>query len=257
MAIEVTDAVRRYSPDEAAAEVERLRGIADRGFQRQIYQHPFMTELMAGKLSIGRIKAFMCNWYRFALEINTVKSDAYNHFLPWLERHIDCYDLLTEQIADELMHPGPGGHIKLLYLAGAAIGLTCEEMVETPLIPEARGLTDSRVRLWRDGPMAEAWASSLGETQVGIWMGMWHKALTNHYKLDPDEVQYFSKHYEADTKEHEEGIMAHGLGNGYILQKLLEDGYRPARPGWTLDYSIKLAVDLYELFLDGLYKRFD
>src|SRR5688572_18588235 len=98
MAIAVTDVVRRYSPDEAAAEVERLRGIADRGFQRQIYQHRFMTELMAGKLSMERIKAFMCNWYRFALEINTVKSDAYNHFLPWLERHIDCYDLLTEQI---------------------------------------------------------------------------------------------------------------------------------------------------------------
>jgi hypothetical protein len=87
-------------------------------------------------------------------------------------------------------------------------------------------------------------------------MGMWHQALTTHYNLDPEEVQYFSKHYEADTEEQEEGVMAHGLGNGYILQKLLEDGYRPERPGWSLDYSTQLSVDLYESFLDGLYKRF-
>jgi pyrroloquinoline quinone (PQQ) biosynthesis protein C len=154
------------------------------------------------------------------------------------------------------MHPGSGGHVKMIYLAGEGLGLTREEMVETPLIPEARGLVDARVRLWRDGPMAEAWASSLCETQIGIWMGMWHKALTTHYGMDPEKVQYFSKHYEADTEEHEEGVMAHGLGNGYILQKLLEDGYRPERPGWTLDYSAQLSVDLYEVFLDGLHKRF-
>ena len=79
--------------------------------------------------------------------------------------------------------------------------------------------------------MAEAWASSLGETNVGIWMGKWHTALTTHYGLDAYDVQYFSKHYEADTQEHEEGVMAHGLGNEYILQRLLEDGYRQERPG--------------------------
>jgi pyrroloquinoline quinone (PQQ) biosynthesis protein C len=241
---------RRYSPDEAAAEVERLRAISARGFERQIYQHPYMKELVAGTLSMARIKGFMSNWYRFALEINTVKSDAYNHFLPWLERHIDCYDLLTEQIADELMHPGPGGHIKMLYLAGQAMGMSREEIVEYPLIPEARALVDVRVRLWRDGPM-------------GIWMGMWHAALTRHYGFDAYDVQYFSKHYEADTQPHSHGgiaqnqpVMAHGLGNGYILQKLLEDGYRPERPGWSLEYSTQMAVDLYELFLNGLCQRF-
>ena len=105
--------------------------------------------------------------------------------------------------------------------------------------------------------MAEAWASSLGETNVGIWMGKWHTALTTHYGLDAFDVQYFSKHYEADTQEHEEGVMAHGLGNGYILQRLLEDGYYGRNgPAWNLAYSTQMSVDLYENFLDGLYKRF-
>ena len=50
--------------------------------------------------------------------------------------------------------------------------------------------------------------------------------------------------------------MAHGEGNGYLLRTILQDGYRPERPSWNLEYSTQLSVDLYELFLDGLYKRY-
>ena len=222
-----TEAVRRYSPDEAQAVVDRLRQIADEGFRRQVFAHPYMQELMAGMLSMSKIRGFFLNWYRFALEINTVKSEAYNHFLPFLERHPDCYDLFTTQIADELIHPGPGGHVKMLHRTGQALGLSLEELVEHKLIPEARALVDCRVRLWREGPMAEAWASSMSEGPIGVWLGMWHEALTRHYGLSEDDAIYFSKHYEADTQVHEEGVMAHGEGNGYVLRKILEDGYRP------------------------------
>jgi pyrroloquinoline quinone (PQQ) biosynthesis protein C len=251
-----TEAVVRYSPQEAAAIVQRLREIADEGFARQVFAHPYMQELMAGTLPLAKVKGFFHNWYRFALEINTVKSDAYNHFLPFLERHTDCYDIFTEQIADELIHPGPGGHVKMLYHTGAALGISREELVEAMLIPEARALVDCRVRLWQEGPAAEAWASSMTEGPIGVWLGMWHEALTKHYGLSDDDAMYFSKHYEADTQEHEDGIMAHGLGNGYVLQKLLEDGYRPERPSWNLEYSTQLSVDLYEVFLTGLYARY-
>ncbi len=251
-----TEAVRRYSPDEAAAVVQRLRQIAEEGFEKQVFPHRYMQELMAGTLPLSKIRGFFLNWYRFALEINTVKSEACNHFLPFLERHPDCYDIFTTQIADELIHPGPGGHVKMLHRTGAALGISVEEMVEAMLIPEGRALVDVRVRLWREGPPAEAWASSMTEGPIGVWLGMWYDALTKHYGLSDEDAIYFSKHYEADTQEHEEGIMAHGLGNGYVLQKLLEDGYRPARPSWNVEYSTQLSVDLYELFLNGVYARY-
>ena len=61
--------------------------------------------------------------------------------------------------------------------------------------------------------------------------------------------------HEADTQEHEEGIIGHGDGNAYVLKQLLQDGYRPERPSWNLEYTTKLSVDLYELFLDGLDRR--
>ena len=252
----VAEGVVRYSSEEAAALVERLRQIAATGFERQVFSHPFMRELMAGTLPMSKIRGFFRNWYRFALEINTVKSDAYNHFLPFLERHPDCYDLFTEQIADELTHPGPGGHVKMLYKAGEALGLSREELVESFLIPEARALVDCRIRLWREGPLAEALASSMTEGPIGVWLGMWHEALTKHYGISEEDAIYFSKHYEADTQEHEGGVMAHGEGNAYLLRKVLEDGYRPERPGWNLEYSTQLSVDLYELFLNGVYQRY-
>ena len=251
-----TVTVVRYTPEEAAATVARLRQIAAAGFERQVFAHPYMQELMAGTLPVAKVKGFFQNWYRFAVEINTVKSDAYNHWLSFFERHPECYDIFTEQIADELIHPGPGGHIKMLYLAGEGFGLSREDLVESMLIPEARALVDVRVRLWSDGPLAEAVASSLTEGPVGVWMGKMHEALTKHYGISEHHAQYFSKHYEADTQEHEQGIMAHGEGNGFVLRKILEDGYRPERASWNLEYASQLSVDLYEIFLDGLYKRY-
>ncbi|HEY7066152.1 MAG TPA: iron-containing redox enzyme family protein [Chloroflexota bacterium] len=252
----VTDSVVRYTPEQAQAIVDRLRQIGNEAFERQVFAHRYMQELMTGTLPMAKVKGFFLNWYRFAVEINTVKADAYNHFLGFLERHPDCYDLFTEQIADELIHPGPGGHIKMLYVAGEGFGLSREDLVEATLIPEARALVDVRVRLWRDGPYAEAVASSMTEGPIGVWMGMMHEALTKRYGISEYHAQYFSKHYEADTQEHEEGIVAHGDGNAYVLRQLLQDGYRPERPSWNLEYTTQLSVDLYEMFLDGLYKRY-
>ena len=88
----VTDSVVRYTPEQAQAVVDRLRQIGNEAFERQVFGHRYMQELMAGTLPLAKVKGFFLNWYRFAVEINTVKSDAYNHFLGFLERHPDCYD---------------------------------------------------------------------------------------------------------------------------------------------------------------------
>ena len=130
--------------------------------------------------------------------------------------------MFTTQIADELIHPGPG-HVKMLYIAGEGFGLSREDMVEAILIPEARALVDCRIRRWREGPFAEAVASSMTEGPIGIWMGQMHQALTKHYGISEYHAQYFSKHYEADTQEHEEGVMAHVDGNAFLLTNLLRD----------------------------------
>ncbi len=248
-------AVERYTPAEAAERVAGIRRLVAERFERQVFQHPFMRALETGTLSRERVLGFIINHYTFALEINTVKAQAYHRLLPFLKRHPAIYDLIVEQLADELMHPGPGGHIRMKVPLLEAFGATEAEAAEYVLIPEARAMVDCRVRLYLEGPMAEAYATSLSEQQVGEWFGRWFTALTTHYGLTPAQAIYFDKHHEADTQEHESGA-AHGSVNARIVETCLVDGYRPERPGYTLESAATLSVDLYELFMDGVLKRY-
>jgi pyrroloquinoline quinone (PQQ) biosynthesis protein C len=247
--------ITKMSPEEAHARVEELRSRAAQLFRERVIGHRFSRELCEGKLPWEKFIGFLKNWYTFAVEINTTKAAMVDRYLPFLKRHPDCYDFLTEHVADEFSHPGRGGHVKMFIPVAEAFGLQVKDLVEAKLIPEARALVDVRCQLLQKGPMAEAWAASLSEGPVGEWLGLCGQALEKHYGLTPEQAVYFSEHYKADTQEHEEGVMAHGMFNAYLLQKLLEDGYRPERPGLDLDYSVELSVDLYKLFLDGVYAR--
>lgn len=246
----------KMSREEAHARVEQLRQQASRLLSERVIGHRFTQELGAGTLPREKFIGFLKNWYTFAVEINTTKAAMVDRYLSFLKRHTDCYDFLTEHIADEFSHPGRGGHTKLFIPVAQAFGLKIEDLVEAQLIPEGRALVDVRCQLLQKGPMAEAWAASLGEGPLGEWLGLCGQALEKRYGLTPEEAIYFSEHYKADTQEHEGGIMAHGMFNAYLLEKLLEEGYRPERPGFDLDYCVKLSIDLYALFLNGVYARY-
>ncbi len=247
--------VERLSPAAAEARVNELRALAQQLYREKLLDHPFTHALRDGTLSRERIRGFLLNHWTFSLEINTAKSYAYHRFLPFLKRRPDLYDLVVEQLVDELAHPGPGGHIRIQIPLLAAFGLTEQEAAEAILIPEARAMVDSRVRLYLEGPMAETFTAGLTEGSIGQWFGIWYHALTTRYGLTPEQAAYFDVHHEADTMEHESG-RAHALGNAYVVQVCLEEGYRPERPGYTLESSVRLAADLWELFLDGLLRRY-
>lgn len=245
----------KITSEEAHAKVEGLRQRAHRLFGERVIRHRFTRELSEGKLPREKFIGFLKNWYTFAVEINTTKAAMVDRYLPFLKRYPESYDLLTEHVADEFSHPGRGGHTKMFLPLLEPLGLKIEDLVGAKLIPEGRALVDVRCRLLHIGPMAEAWAASLTEGPLGDWLGLCGKALEKHYGLTSEQAIYFSEHYKADTQEHEGGIMAHGLFNAYLLQKLLEDGYRPERPGFDLDYCVELSVDLYALLLDGVCAR--
>ncbi len=50
--------------------------------------------------------------------------------------------------------------------------------------------------------------------------------------------------------------MAQGMFDPYLLQNLVQVGYQPERSGLDLDYPVDIGIDLYALFLDGVYTRY-
>ena len=105
-------------------------------------------------------------------------------------------------------------------------------------------------------PLAAAMEMGLSEGAVGIWLGRFGQALRQHYGPTDAQAAYFREHFEADTQQHGDGIIPHGQSYAYLLRKLLEDGYQPEQPGFDLEYSVDLGVDLYVSFLNGVVERF-
>ena len=107
-----------------------------------------------------------------------------------------------------------------------------------------------------EGTVAEFYAAGATEEPFGYWAGEVFTALTKHYGLTPEQAVYFSLHEEADTREHEGGIMGHGRFRRLVLQRLLEDGAE-VRPGYTLEYCALSAIDLHGAVLEAAVNAAD
>lgn len=242
--------------EEARQLVAQLREKGNSMFHSTVIEHPFTQQIRMGQLSRRCLTEFIRNWFTFAWEINSATAAAYHRYLPYLKTHPTLHDVLAEKIADELGHPGPGGHIHTLYPVGEAVGLGHAELHDARLIPGARALVDYHVRLILEGPFPEAFAAQLKEAAVGTWLGILGEAVRNHYGFSEAAAGYFPMHDEADNQEHAEGVMAHGAANAYIVQLALVEGAAGTRPGFDPDYALETGIGLYGVFLDDLCRRY-
>ena len=133
-------------------------------------------------------------------------------------------------------------------MLGKALGVEADEMFESQLIPEARGLVDFFVRSWIDIPLAECYAVHLEEEIFGFISRDFRASLPK-YGVTEEQLKYFRVHEEADLGEH-------SSTNQIILQKALEDGYGNERAGWPLEYCGRVAVEMVALFFEGVYRRY-
>jgi hypothetical protein len=148
------------------------------------------------------------------------------------------------------MHPKPPGHIHVVMETAKALGISEDEVFVSPMLAEFRAKIDYfRAIVW-EGTVAEFYAAGATEEQFGHWAGEVFTALTTHYGLTPEQAVYFSLHEEADTREHEGGIMGHGAFRKMVLRRLLEEGAE-VRPGYTLEYCALSCIDLHGAILDA------
>jgi pyrroloquinoline quinone (PQQ) biosynthesis protein C len=160
-------------------------------------------------------------------------------------------EVYTEKVLDEFGHPSPPGHIRILISTGEALGLTKEEVLLSPMLPECRALPDFHRTLINDGQIQEYWFSVLWEHPFGNSCLDFFNALTKHYGLTTAQASYFSKHHEADTMDHLDR-RAHGEVTKTVLVRLLEHGIIE-RAGYSPEYCAVTPADLNKMFMDGCY----
>jgi len=235
----------KMSPGDAKTFVAALNRKVVQRWEERVTKGPFMSRFIAGRLPMPAIKLFFKNWGNFTVEINTLIAASYHKHIGFFKRHADLLGPFGAKIADEFIHPKPPGHVSVMLQTAAALGLTAEEILRQPMLPEARAILDFKRALLWEGTVAEWWFSMLTEEPIGHWAAAWFKALTTHYGLSSQQAVYFSTHAEADLKEHDDGIMGHGSFNRIVMQRILEDGYADVREGYTLEYCAIASVDLY------------
>ncbi|HEY6365050.1 MAG TPA: hypothetical protein VI585_09720, partial [Candidatus Binatia bacterium] len=231
--------------DEAQAYVDGINKKVLQRWDERVTKGPFMTPFLAGKLPLSAIKLFFKNWGNFTVEINTLIAASYHKHIGFFKRHPDLLGPLGVKIADEFIHPKPPGHVLVMLQTAEALGLTKDQILREPMLPEARAILDFKRCLFWEGTVAEWWFCMLTEEPIGHWAASWFKTLTTQYGFTPQQAVYFSTHEEADLKEHDDGVMGHGSFNRMVMQRILEDGYADTREGYTLEYCALAAVDLY------------
>jgi pyrroloquinoline quinone (PQQ) biosynthesis protein C len=235
----------KMSPTAAKAFVDGLNKKVIQRWDERVTKGQFMGRFVEGKLPLSAIRLFFKNWGNFTVEINTLIAASYHKHIGFFKRHPDLLGPLGAKIADEFIHPKPPGHVLVMLQTAEAFGLTKDQILREPMLPEARAILDFKRGLLWEGTVAEWWFSMLTEEPIGHWAATWFKTLTTKYGFNSQQAIYFSTHEEADLKEHDDGVMGHGSFNRIVMQRILEDGYADTREGYNLEYCATAAVDLY------------
>jgi hypothetical protein len=61
-------------------------------------------------------------------------------------------------------------------------------------------------------------------------------------------------HAEADLEEHADGVMAHADLDWTVLGKMLEEGRADTRPGFSLEYCLRMGTAYFAWFFEGVYQ---
>ena len=240
----------KLSAGEAKDYVEELYRKVAKRWDERVTRSQFMTALVTGELPAKAFRLFFKNWAAYTIEINTLEAASYHKHIHFFRQHRDLMAAMAEKLADELIHPKPPGHIHVVLETAKALGISEDEVFVTPMLAEFRAKIDYfRAIVW-EGTPAEFYAAGATEEQFGHWAGKVFTALTTHYGLTAAQAVYFSLHEEADTREHEGGIMGHGSFRKLVLQRLLEDGAE-VRPGYSLEYCALTSMDLHGAILQA------
>ncbi len=245
---------QKLTPKESEAVVAELKkyllGLVD----RWLFKGRFHTDLAKGTLPMEAIRVFWQNWYGFVAEINNLHGCAYQRHLPFFKRHPELQGHFANHVADEMIHPKPPGHIRIVLEQGRNFGLTDEEMIEYEMLPECRAFLEYYRGTLYEGTMAEWWASFCVEEGVGHWAKFFGDALRKAYRIPEEKIVYFRVHAEADLEVHEGDVLGHADLDWMVLRRIFEEGRADFRPGSSAEYCLRMGTAYFAWFFEGVYQ---
>src|SRR5678809_1553895 len=141
----------KMSSADAKAYIDQLNRKVIERWQERVTRGPFMSKFLEGTLPRSAIKLFFKNWGNFTVEINTLVSVSYHKRIGFFKRHPDLIGPLGSKIADEFIHPQPPGHVLVMLQTAEAFGLTKDQILREPMLPECRAILDFKRQLMWEG----------------------------------------------------------------------------------------------------------
>jgi hypothetical protein len=133
-------------------------------------------------------------------------------------------------------------------------GLTDNEMIEYEMLAECRAFLEYYRGVLYEGTMVEWWASFCVEEAVGHWARFFGTTLRKVYNFPEEKIVYFRVHAKADLEEHD-GIMAHADLDWMVLKNMLIEGKAETRPGFNLEYCMRMGTAYFAWFFEGVYQQ--
>src|SRR5713226_2712606 len=140
----------------ARAYVDELYGKVERRWKERVLETELMRRLRAGTLPLEALAFLFRHGYaQYAIEINTIWGCVYQKHLPFFKQHVELMAAIGDKIADEFLHPEPPGHALVLFQTCERLGVSREEVLNRPVLPELRGLIDLARSILYEGTAAE------------------------------------------------------------------------------------------------------
>jgi pyrroloquinoline-quinone synthase len=214
----------------ASALEQRIKAVLD---EKSMLKHPFYTEWTTGELPIAKLQQYARQYYPF--------EAAFPRFLSSIHARTDSPEirqLLLDNLWDE--EHGERNHPALWLEFAAALGVAADDVTNAELRPETRALVDHFNTTSREAPLAEALGTLFayeGQVPAIAWQKI--KGLTEHYKFEPRQFEFFSVHLVAD--------IAHAGAEMRSIEMAAEDEDGVVR-------AVEKSCDLLLSFLDGCYE---
>lgn len=183
--------------------------------------HPFVLSVSEGKASMEQIRAWALQDYQFRRMVPRIS----------MLRYLACTDpeyqiKLYEVVEDETkgLRAGSIGHADMFVEFAEAIGLTRHELETVPMGPATAAHLYYAELICHTLPWFVVMAAQMGaEGTFPPAVAALGKGLIKHYDLKPEQVRFFTVHFEADE---EHGTLAEEIALRYLTAAPLQEQTR-------------------------------